>query len=54
LSAYKLGKSDNKDDLLDACAYGEDVKNEYWDKIKLSTSRLIDSECAVVKNNTPF
>lgn len=53
-STYKLGKSDNKDDLLDACAYGEDIKNEYWDKIKLSTSRLIDSECAVVKNNTPF
>jgi hypothetical protein len=54
-STYKLGKSDNKDDLLDACAYGLDVRNEYWHMISLLDFGLtIDGECKVLTNNTPF
>ena len=54
-STYKLGKSDNKDDLLDACAYGLDVRNEYWHMITLLDYGLtIDGECRVIANNTPF
>ena len=54
-STYKLGKSDNKDDLLDACAYGLDVRNEYWHMISLLDFGLtIDGECRVLTNNTPF
>jgi hypothetical protein len=54
-STYKLGKSDNRDDLLDACAYGMDVRNEYWSQIvKLDYGLTIDGECRVVGNNTPF
>lgn len=54
-STYKLGKSDNKDDLLDACSYGLDVRNEYWHMITLLDYGLtIDGECRVLSNNTPF
>lgn len=54
-STYKLGKSDNKDDLLDACAYGLDVRNEYWHMISLLDFGLtIDGEYRVLTNNTPF
>ena len=54
-STYKLGKSDNKDDLLNACAYGLDVRNEYWHMISLLDFGLtIDGECRVLTNNTPF
>ena len=54
-STYKMGKTDNKDDLLDAIAYGLDVRNEFWDRIKLlNHGFIIDGECRVVSNNTPF
>lgn len=54
-SIYKLGKSDNRDDLLDAAAYGIDVRNKYWDQIRLlDYGLLIEGECCVVPNNTPF
>lgn len=54
-STYKLGKSDNRDDLLDACAYGLDVRNEYWGMItRLNHGLLIDGDCRVVPSNTPF
>lgn len=54
-SIYKLGKTDNKDDLLDACAYGLDVRTEYWPMITLLDHGLtIDGECRVVSDNTPF
>lgn len=54
-STYKLGKSDNRDDLLDACAYGVDVRNEYWHQItKLDYGLTIDGECKVIGDNTPF
>jgi len=56
-SLYKLGKSDNKDDLLDAISYGLDVRNEYWHLIYTLTGRknVIDhAKCSVVGNNTCF
>lgn len=54
-STYKMGKTDNKDDLLDAVAYGLDVRNEYWDKIvRIDYGLTIEGECRVVGNNTPF
>jgi hypothetical protein len=54
-STYKMGKTDNKDDLLDAAAYGLDVRNEYWDRITLlDHGFIIDGECRVVSDNTPF
>lgn len=54
-SLYKLGKKDNRDDLLDACAYGLDVRNEYWRQItKLDYGLTLDGECRVIGNNTPF
>lgn len=54
-SLYKLGKKDNRDDLLDACAYGIDVRNEYWHQItKLDYGLTLDGECRVIGNNTPF
>ena len=54
-SLYKLGKKDNRDDLLDACAYGLDVRNEYWHQItKLDYGLTLDGECRVIGNNTPF
>lgn len=55
-SMYKLGKSDNKDDLLDAAAYGLDVRNgEHWDRITLLDAGFtINGECRVVSDNTPF
>lgn len=55
-SIYKIGKKENRDDLLDCIAYGQDVRNEYWHlltnlrKIKGS----IEGEATVVGNNTPF
>ena len=55
-SLYKIGKTDNIDDLLDAIAYGLDVRNEYWHLIYRLHKRLIvnHSTCSVVANNTPF
>jgi hypothetical protein len=52
---YKLGKKKNKDDLLDACAYGLDVRTEYWHLVKnLRTEHLYRQTAQVVHNNTPF
>lgn len=55
-SLYKIGKKDNKDDLLDCIAYGLDVRNEYWHLIT-NLRRMpvtLDGECRVVGGNTPF
>jgi hypothetical protein len=52
---YKIGKKDNRDDILDGCAYGQDMINEYWDiitSVQLKNVRTIDAH--VVSNNTPF
>lgn len=53
---YKLGKSDNKDDILDCCSYGLDVRNEYWYLItnKRTEGRFAITDAIVVGNNTPF
>lgn len=55
-SLYKLGKSDNKDDLLDCVAYGEDVRNEYWHLLtnNKKNTMALPPDCKVVGNNTPF
>lgn len=55
-SIYKIGKKDNKDDLLDAVAYGLDIRNEYWHLIHpLNAPITIDHQkCSVVANNTCF
>lgn len=53
-AAYKLGNKKNKDDLLDADAYGLDVRNEYWhlvSSVKRNTQLALPH---VVTNNTPF
>ena len=55
-SMYKVGKKDNKDDLLDAIAYGQDVRNEYW-HLLTNLKRIISSslgEARVIGYNTGF
>lgn len=52
---YKIGKRDNRDDILDACAYGLDMRNEYWHLITLRKQEAISfGDSRVVGNNTPF
>lgn len=52
---YKIGAKKNKDDALDACAYGLDVRNEYWHLVKnLKTSGQLAIQASVEENNTPF
>jgi hypothetical protein len=55
-SMYKIGKKDNKDDFLDACAYGLDVRNEYWHLLHTLNKRVrVDhSKISVLPYNTPF
>lgn len=53
-SLYKMGKKDNKDDLLDAPAYGIDVRNDLWHLIQPPKSRVIAGECRVQHFNTAF
>ncbi|EKD22470.1 MAG: hypothetical protein ACD_86C00001G0006 [uncultured bacterium] len=55
-SLYKIGKKDNKDDLLDCIAYGQDVRNEFWHLLTNLKRKIgsIEGECSVVGNNTPF
>lgn len=58
--AYKIGRKDNKDDILDCVAYGIDMRVDYWHLItnnlvtignglKDTTRRVAD-----YSNNTPF
>jgi hypothetical protein len=53
---YKIGAKKNKDDLLDAEAYGLDVRNEYWHLVtNLRTKGITQIEGAhVVAANTPI
>lgn len=54
-SMYKIGKKDNKDDLLDAIAYGLDIRNEYWHLLTPPRrGNVYEGEYHVVGNNTPF
>jgi hypothetical protein len=53
---YKVGQKKNKDDILDACAYGLDVRNEYWHLVKnmRQAGQFLLGSASVVGNNTPF
>lgn len=51
---YKIGKDDNKDDILDACAYGIDMRAEYWHLIKNNKVLALENSASVVTDNTPF
>lgn len=52
---YKIGAKKNKDDILDGCAYGIQVRNEYWHLVKnLKTRSITQSPARVVHDNTPF
>jgi hypothetical protein len=52
---YKIGKKKNKDDILDAVAYGLDVRTEYWDLIRnLKAQGKWSVQATVLGNNTPF
>jgi hypothetical protein len=53
--AYKLGKKKNKDDLLDATAYGLDMRKDYWYLITNNKQvKSIAGQARVISNNTPF
>lgn len=53
--AYKIGAKDNKDDILDAVSYGEDIRQEYWHLLS-NNKRLLQKypDAKVQTNNTPF
>jgi hypothetical protein len=54
-SLYKLGISDNRDDLLDGEAYSIDVRKEYWHfVVNHAKVNVIEGEATVVGENTPF
>lgn len=55
-SMYKIGVKDNRDDLLDAIAYGIDVRNKFWHLITTigNRNKLIDGSCKVIEHCTPF
>jgi len=52
---YKLGQKKNKDDLLDGCAYGLDMRNQYWHLIKnMNATQKYLTAAGVQNDNTPF
>lgn len=53
---YKIGKKKNKDDILDACAYGLDIRNTYWHLVKnmKRQGQWQVQDAYVIGNNTPF
>lgn len=52
---YKIGAPKNKDDILDAVAYGIDVRNEYWHLVTNLLHRIkTAAEQVLVLDNTPF
>lgn len=52
---YKIGAKKNKDDVLDAVAYGLDVRNDYWHLVKnLKTAGQTQTTASVQSDNTPF
>ena len=54
--SYKVGKTTNRDDILDADAYIEDIRNdEHWALIhSLPMNAPEDLQAGVIANNTPF
>ena len=55
-SIYKIGKRDNKDDILDAIAYGLDIRNEFWHLITpLNSSQFaVNHNFCSVEHNSCF
>jgi hypothetical protein len=55
-SLYKIGKKNNKDDILDAVSYGLDIRNEYWHLIYslASNASQIDHTICSVEHNSCF
>lgn len=52
---YKFGKQNQRDDILDAAAYIEDVRAEFWDLVySFPLNTLQRNVATVVANNTPF
>lgn len=53
---YRLGKSDNKDDILDCDSYSLAVRNEYWHLVSTKRHVAIAPVMAagIAVNNTPF
>lgn len=52
---YKIGAKKNRDDLLDAAAYGLDIRNDYWHLVRnLKSEAAQGQEARVVSGNTPF
>ena len=52
---YKLGLKKNKDDILDCCAYGLDVRNHHWHLVKnMKEAGRWLVEASVQDDNTPF
>lgn len=53
--SYKIGKPNNKDDILDAAAYLEDVRSDHWDLVhSIRLNAPTQALASVVPNNTPF
>lgn len=54
--AYKVGKNTNRDDILDAAAYLEDVRSdEYWPLVhSIPMNASLDLLAGVTGANTPF
>lgn len=52
---YKLGKKNNKDDILDATAYGLDMRSEHWHLVKNLRLKALEAPATgVIEDNTPF
>lgn len=53
---YKLGKKDNKDDVLDGHAYSVDIRNEFWHLIRpiKSSLHMLDHTVCSVEHNSCF
>lgn len=54
--SYKIGKANNRDDILDTAAYLEDIRSdEHWAFVhSLPLNASEDVKAGVVANNTPF
>jgi hypothetical protein len=55
--AFRLDKKDNKDDILDCCAYGIDIRNEYGNMLisNPAAGQMAASSCGVhVMDNNSF
>lgn len=55
-SLYKFGKKNNRDDILDAVAYGLDVRTNHWNLVYslANDSNLINNNICSVEHNSCF